>query len=101
IVGRHEQMVFRRGRNRTASRTDSGIDDNDMNCSGRKIVIGGVDHESRFEDIVRTDIVRDIYDLQVRRNAQNYALHDSDEWVCQAEVGCERYNVWHAARLPR
>ena len=58
-------------------------------------------NERRFEDVIGTNIVCDIHDLNVRRNAQNHAFHDSDERVAKPEVCRERYNVWHAARLFR
>src|SRR5262249_26219590 len=101
VVGSNKNVILGCCRQRASSRSNSWIDDDDMNCSDREIAIGSLDDERRLQDVVRMDIVRNIYDVHLRCNAQNHALHDSYEGVPKAEVRYERYNIWHAARLSR
>src|SRR5262249_46631291 len=85
-------MPMRNGGNRTSCRANSRIDYGNVHGSFRKISICGFDCERSFENVVRPDIVRDIDQLNVWRNAEDDAFHDPDIGIEKAKVRRERYN---------
>jgi len=57
-----------------------------MNRTLGKVRIGLSDHKGAFGDFKRMNFMRDIDDLNTRRDAQDDALHGCDEVVGGAEV---------------
>src|SRR5438876_8936048 len=71
-----------------------------MDSTFRKISIRAVDKESGFQDVVRADLVRDIYDLNGRFDTQDHTFHNPGEGIRNAKVRRERYNHFFSVGLP-
>src|SRR5690242_17221851 len=78
--------------NRPACRSDSRIDDHNVDRAFRKIAIRALDEKRSLEHVVRSDIMCDIHYLRARRDSEDHAFHDPDERIGKAEVGGQGYN---------
>lgn len=65
---------------------DAGIDDNYVDGTFTEPAVGFGDDERGFVDVERRDFVGDIDDGDARREAQDDALHDTDEMIVSSEI---------------
>lgn len=65
VVRAYEIVIARRNKYRASVRSYARIDDGDVRCELGKIFVAAQQGESRREDIVRRDEVRDVYDLDI------------------------------------
>jgi len=52
----------------------------------RKVAPGLGNHESRFANVVRRHLVRDINDARSGRDSEDHTFHGPDEMVGDAEI---------------
>ena len=67
---------------------DSGIDDREVNALG-KVRERVREHERALEHALRLDPVRDVDDLDLRRDPLHHSVAGADEVVLEPEVGQE------------
>ena len=88
VVGRHERVVAGVGRDAAPRRPDAGIDDDQKNRAGGKILVGGRELERAGRATsCGGDVVRDVDEGDVRADAERDALHRAGVVVARAEVG--------------
>ena len=92
IVRSDEILSGHFGEQRTARRSDAGIDYDDVNGLLGKITIGLDDRERAVGNLVGLNAMADVDHLRGRLDAQDHAFHNADKMVGKAEVGGERDN---------
>jgi len=80
---------------RAARRSNAGIDDDDVNRSGRKPAPRPRERQSRALDVLRRNVVRDVDELRFRNERQQHSLHFADVAVGGSEISCESDDRGH------
>ena len=90
VVGRDELVVAGFGRDAPTHRSDAGIDDDEKDCPGWKILVRRGELQRGAQHVVRRQIVGDVNERRVRTNPERDAFHRAGVVVLRAEVGQER-----------
>ena len=87
IVGTDEEPVASVKRDCAPAAAHAGIDHTDENGVSREIAIGIGENPGRRSDILRSDIVRNIDNVDIWRNARDYPFHYTDISISGAKIG--------------
>jgi hypothetical protein len=89
VVRADEELFATFNQNRVPVRADSGIDNGDVNCAGRKVLVTSKESKCRSVDILRWNLVSYIDDLRVGIARKDDALHRSNKVIPRTKVGQE------------
>ena len=106
VVRTEEDAGLRLDRDRPPVGADSGVDDREHDPFGQ-VLHRAHERECAGPDVVRRDVVGDVDDRELGREAEHHCLADADELVGVPVVGQERHNVrrvighrWRLRRAP-
>src|SRR5688500_14046247 len=94
VVGTDEAVTAGLEHEPSTRRADAGIDDRDVDRPRREVRRGRLERKRGFRDVMGTDVVSDVDELHVTRDAEDGTLHLGDVRITQAEVGPEREYQW-------
>ena len=87
VVRANEEMIVGFDDDWAAGRSDAWINNSDVNRPARKCLVGREQHERTGFDVLRRDLVGDVYDSDVRIDRQNRAFDGAHEIISRPEVG--------------
>jgi hypothetical protein len=87
VIGRYKEMATCLSQQRTPGTSDAGVNHCQMDSTQREVTPSLGKGESGFENLVRGNLVRDVYKVSVRTDFENDSLHGGDVVVGSAKVG--------------
>ena len=87
VIGADKELLGAFDYERTAVRTDTGIDDRHMNRTRGKVPVTRQQIERGRFDILRRKVMSDVDDLRVRVLRKDDSLHRPDKIILGAEIG--------------
>src|SRR5882672_2116203 len=73
-------------RNGAARTSDSRIDNDHVDGTGREISASLINDDGRLNDVIRRDVMGNIDDLNVWSETENDTFHRPDKGILQAEI---------------